>query len=183
MLFGGSFDPPHLGHWEIAHNIIDRKIADQVWFIPCYSHPFAKHLSTPKHRLHMINFLTNHAILVNDYEIVKEGTSYSFETLKHFQTSQPQHIFSWLIGSDQLGSFTKWKSWEQMLKMAQVYVYPRQSYPFEPLYGNMIALQNFPLITISSTQVRESVKQNKSIANLVPEKVGEYIKIKQLYKG
>jgi len=181
MLFGGSFDPPHLGHWEIAHNIIDRKIADQLWFIPCYSHPFAKNLSNSKHRLNMINLFTNHAILVNDHEIKKGGTSFSFDTLKHFQTIQLQNTFSWLIGSDQLASFHKWKNYQKLLKMAKVYVYPRQNYPFEPLYPNMIVLQNFPLITISSTQIRKAIKQGEAFNHLVPKMVEEYIQREKLY--
>ena len=181
MLFGGSFDPPHLGHWQIAHTIIEKKIANQVWFIPCYSHPFAKDLSLPKHRLNMISFLTNHAILINDWEIKNKGTSYSFNTLRHFQITQPDNTFSWLIGSDQLTGFIKWKNYQDILKSTHVYVYPRKGFPFEPLYKNMIPLENFPLVTISSTQVRKAVKENKSIDNLVLVKVEEYLKKEKLY--
>jgi len=182
MLFGGSFDPPHNGHWQIAHEIIKQKIADQLWFIPCYSHPFAKNLSNSIHRLNMVQYLTNHAILVNDYEIKKEGTSFSYNTLKHFQTSQSTNTFSWLIGSDQLSSFHKWKNYQEFLKSAKVYIYPRANYPLKPLYENMIPLTDFPMITISSTQVREAVSQNKAIDKLVPEKVKQYIESKNLYK-
>jgi len=182
MLFGGSFDPPHNGHSQIAHAIIENKIADQIWFIPCYSHPFSKSLSASHHRLNMVSFLTNSHILVNNYEIEKEGMSFSFDTLSYFQKTQPQHRFSWLMGSDQLVSFHKWKNYKELLGSIKVYVYPREGFPFDPLYENMVPLNDFPLITISSTIVREKVKCEGDISGLVPEKVEEYISEHNLYR-
>ncbi len=182
MLFGGSFDPPHNGHNQIAHEVLAKKIANQVWFIPCYSHPFSKSLSPSLHRVQMISFLTNGSIFVDDYEVQKEGTSYSFDTLTYFKTNKPEHTFSWLIGSDQLVSFHKWKNYKELLGSTKVYVYPREGFPFDPLYENMIPLIDFPLITISSTMVRERVKNGKDFSGLVPKEVEEYIFENEMYK-
>ncbi len=179
MLFGGAFDPPHNGHLAIAHAITEQKIADQIWFVPCAQHPFGKNMSTASDRLAMLRIADS--LQISEYELDKKSMSYTIDTLEHFAATLPEHNFSWLIGSDQLPSFTKWHRWENLLTNFTVYVYPREGFPFVSLQNGMVALRNLPLVTISSTKVRELVKAKQPISNLVSLAVSKYIQQKALY--
>ncbi|MBI5151609.1 MAG: nicotinate (nicotinamide) nucleotide adenylyltransferase [Candidatus Pacebacteria bacterium] len=179
ILFGGSFDPPHNGHLAIAQNIVDQNIADQVIFIPCANHPFAKEMSPAHYRLAMLNLLPN--ITIDPYELNRKEKSYSFDTLRYFAEKHPQDEISWLIGSDQLQSFHKWHRYQELLDQFRVYVYPRANFPFEPLYSNMIPLREMEEINVSSTLVREAVHRGADIQSYVPHQITEYIRENALY--
>ena len=179
MLFGGAFDPPHNGHLDISHAIVEQKIADEIWFIPCATHPFGKKMSPVADRLALLR-LADH-VTINTHEIDSVQTSYTFDTIEHFATTQPQHRFSWLIGSDQLPSFTRWHRWEDLIENYSVYVYPRQDFPFDQLQAGMITLKQLPRITISSTMIRALVQKNAPIDHLVSPAVASYIQEHHLY--
>lgn len=179
MLFGGSFDPPHNGHVLIAQNIVSQHIADQVIFIPCANHPFAKEMSPARHRLAMLTLLPT--IIVNTYELDRKEKSYSIDTLYHFSAKHSQDTISWLIGSDQLPSFHKWHQYQEILDQFRVYVYPRTGFPFEPLYSNMIPLREMEEINVSSTLVRDAVRHGTDIQSYVPHQIAEYIRENALY--
>lgn len=182
MLFGGSFDPPHIGHQQIVNSVIKQELAEQVWYVPCYGHPFNKILSDSKHRLKMLNLIQNHKTTIVDYEIIKLGTSYSVDTLNYFSQSRPKDQFSWLFGSDQLINFDKWKNYQQILSKYKVYIYPRKDYPFKPLLKGMMPLTKVKEIDISSQQIRALIKSKKTIHGLVEPAIEEYIHKHQLYK-
>jgi nicotinate-nucleotide adenylyltransferase len=180
-LFGGSFDPPHLGHITVADTVAKKRIADEVWFVPCANHPFAKNLSPAKNRLEMLQLIHgNHRIYT--YEIEKKTASYSIETLEHATQEFPEHTFSWLIGSDLLQSFTKWHLYAELLQRFPVLVYPRAGYAMEPLLNNMRALHEVPEIAASATEVRKLVQEGKNIEDFVPKKIEEYIHTHRLYR-
>lgn len=179
MLFGGAFDPPHNGHLHVAQSIIDQHIADEIWFIPCAQHPFGKKMSPVSERVAMLRQADS--LMINTYELEQTTISFTIETITHFATTMPEHSFSWLIGSDQLPSFTRWHRWEDLLKTYSVFVYPRQAFPFDGLQPGMIALKQLPLITISSTMVRQLVQEKKPFAQLVPPGVARYIIENNLY--
>ena len=182
MLFGGSFDPPHRGHQQIARFVIGNNIADQLWYVPCNQHPFAKQLTPGIHRLAMLHLLTNKNCLINNYELKQNTVSYSVDTLKYFQGKFPIYQFSWLIGSDQLPSFPKWKEYQKLLKKWKVYVYPRNQYPMDNILNDMIAIANAPNIEGISSQIRELIRNHQSITNLVDPMVEKYIYQHHLYK-
>lgn len=179
-LFGGSFDPPHLGHLTVANVVEHQKIADEVWFVPCANHPFAKYMSPAKNRLNMLRLLSDkHTIYT--YELERATPSYSFETLEHATQEFPQHSFVWLIGSDQVGVFHKWHRYEELLKRFTVLVYPREHHPADALLPGMQAIQNCPIISVSSTEVRNAVHTHQSIDTFVTKEIGEYIRKNNLY--
>ena len=184
ILFGGSFDPPHLGHKAAAENVITQHIADEVWFVPCQDHPFDKKLSDAAHRYAMLELMSKYIpnTKVSDYELKKKSKSYSLETLQHFSKTQPQHTFAWMIGSDQLESFSKWFHYEVLLQLFKVYVYPRANFPFAPLLPNMIPLTTMPEVAISSTQIREAIQDNTTIQKFVTPEVLTYIQQHNLYQ-
>lgn len=179
MLFGGAFDPPHNGHLQIAQAILDQRLADELWFVPCAAHPFGKKMSPAADRLAMVRRATE--IPICTFEVERPATSYTIDTIEHFAELQPHDHFSWLIGSDQLPSFTRWQRWQDLVSHFTVFVYPRQDFPFEQLQVGMIVLKQLPLITISSTIIRELASKSASIDHLVPVGVAEYITAHNLY--
>ena len=185
LLFGGSFDPVHNAHLEIARAVVSHSIADQVWLVPCSHHPFGKAMSSARDRQNMLELaileLNDTRILVNSYELDQSKVSFTFETISQFAATRPEHTFSWLIGSDQLPSFSRWKNWQQLIKNYTVYVYPRQDFDFEQLQDGMIALKQLPLVTLSSTFIRESIQNNKNIGSYIPKPVADYIEEHSLY--
>lgn len=181
-LFGGSFDPPHQAHQIIAQYLLDQKIADEVWYVPVGEHHFAKKMSPAKNRVAMLQGIINSSrIKIENYELNHSGISYSYGTLLAMSKKYPQHTFSWIIGSDNLASFHKWHEYKKLLAKFTVYVYPRQGFPFQPLYPGMVPLEGVKRMRTSSTIVREKIRTHLSIARLVDPKVAQYIKVHRLY--
>jgi nicotinate-nucleotide adenylyltransferase len=191
-LLGGSFDPPHLGHYQIALHILEEKLADEVWFIPVKKHPFGKHISADAVRVKMLEILLmgsetadnkfKNKIKVNSYELDQKEVSYSYNTLEHFRKTYPDDSFSWIIGSDNLASFDKWYESEQLLKKYPVLIYPRSKYPFSPLKAGMKPLEKMPTIDISSSDIRQKVHQHQSISGIIPVEEENFIKLQHLYE-
>jgi len=189
LLFGGAFDPPHLGHHSIVKNILDQNLADQVWYVPTKTHPFAKKLSSDSHRMKMLGFLvsTDKRTRIETFELDKEGVSFSQETLDALSKKYPKHEFSWLIGSDNLKNFHLWgdskgRDFKEMLSKYHFYVYPRKGFEFSPLYENMTPLRDMEEIVVSSTLVKEKIAKGERINDLVMDKVIKYVKENNLYK-
>jgi nicotinate-nucleotide adenylyltransferase len=194
-ILGGSFDPPHWGHLFIASQVKEFLEVDQVWLMPLYQHAFDKKVSSVEHRLAMTKLLEGDSLKVSTYEIDQQKTSYTIETLDGLAAKYREHTFSWILGSDQLAVFYKYKDWQDIIARHSVIVFPREyllphleeevknALQLQTIPPNVIVLQNSDLIltNISSTKIRDRVKNNRSIHNYVPEKVEEYIKEHDLY--
>lgn len=181
MLLGGSFDPPHLGHLEMTHSVVAAGLCDEVWFVPCASHPFSKNLSATSVRLAMLRLLDH--VNINTFELDQPmGTvSYSIDTLRGLAQRQPEHTFSLLIGSDLVADFMKWQEWRAILEGWKVFVYPREGSQAVPILEGMVPLRQMQPIAISSTDVRERVRLHLPIDQLVPPTIAEYISHQHLY--
>ena len=185
-LFGGAFDPPHLGHQTVAAELITRGYADEVWFVPTKIHSFGKVMTAPEHRLAMLALIQTPQTKIETYELEQSGVSYTFNTLEALAEKYPEHQFSWVIGSDNLAKFHTWgdaqgRDYQQLLAAFPFYIYPRHGSAFEPLYPGMTALRELPEITVSSTQVRSLVAKNQSLTGFVQPAVADYINSHQLY--
>lgn len=193
-ILGASFDPSHNGHLTIAKNVLRSQKVNKVLLMPVNIHPFAKQLTQAKHRLAMAKLLERKNIEVSDLEIKKNSTSYSINTLKTLKKKSQKDKFYWIIGSDYLGSFTKWKDWKQILSDFGLIIVARnittnisnairKFIDNKNLNKNIIILneRDFPLIDVSSSQIKKMIKEEKSISNLVPKKVEEYIIKHRLY--
>lgn len=194
-VFGGAFDPPHLGHQTVVSNLLETDLADEVWYLPVKTHHFEKNMVSAEHRLEMLKLVTAHEsnksvidyrlsnIKIEDYELHQDGINYTYDTLVALSQKYPEHIFSFVIGSDNLAGFHRWLENRPKLVDFPFFVYPRAGYPFEPMYENMTPLTNMPEITVSSTQIRAAIKNRESLKGLVIEEVEEYIKTHNLYLG
>lgn len=196
LVFGGTFNPPHLGHQAMVKEVLSRPCndgfrPDQLWFLPVGQHSFNKQFVSNRHRVAMLNLVKEDLVAENtafiskiaieEYELRHDGESQTFNTLEALAQLHSQHQFAFLIGSDNLSHFYLWKNYQAMLKKYPFYVYPRLGFDFKPLYKGMVALQGFPKIAISSTKVRAAFKNNSSLQGLLSAKVIAYIKQEQLF--
>lgn len=182
ILFGGAFDPIHLGHQQVVKNILAQNLADQVWYVPTGVHDFEKQMTSAQHRLAMLNLVLEPNTQIEKCELNRQ-TSHTFDTLEELSHQHPKAKFSWLIGSDNLAKFHLWHNWQEMLSKYQFFVYPRVGFEFDPLYQNMVPLKTMPKVAISSTQIRELMHSHNSINGLVDPRVEEYIIKHGLYQS
>lgn len=183
-LFGGAFDPPHNGHKLVAHTLIEKRIADEVWFVPVYEHPWAKQLgktfmSAYAHRHHMVRLLcSTDAIKTKEFL----GVSYTFDTLEYFSKKYPQHQFSWVMGSEYLPKFDAFLSMHPGLANYRIYMYPRAGHPMKALRENMAGLHDVGEVDVSSTLIRSRLASQQSISELVPRVIEAYVSKHNLYQ-
>lgn len=180
-VFGGTFDPPHVGHIAIARALLEKKYAERVWFLPVGEHAFDKQFLPAKHRLAMLQLTLEPNQKIERFELQQQGKSYTYQTLSTLAAMNPQHSFSFVIGSDNLARFSQWQNYQDLLAQFPVFVYPREGSSMEPLLPGMIAMTNVAAVTVSSTQVRSAVAAGESIIKLVDQKVALYIHEHSLY--
>ncbi|MBI3586927.1 MAG: nicotinate-nucleotide adenylyltransferase [Ignavibacteriales bacterium] len=188
-IFGGSFDPPHIGHLVIAELACEQLGLDKVIFVPAYlpPHKMGGHRSSPHHRLQMTKIAVkgNPQFVVSDIEIQREGISYTVDTLQYFKKKYPKAKLFLLIGGDNYVQFVTWKSPDVIAKLASLVVYPRPGYDSTVLphsyFGKEYLLQGNKL-DLSSTEIRKRVFAGKTSRYVVLEKVEQYIVKKRLYK-
>ena len=196
MLFGGSFNPPHLAHQQIAKTVLKAGLADQLWYLPVGKHDFIKEVVPAKQRLEMLELILPKAgepfyeeMRIEDCEIRYFKTSYTATTLDYLSARYPQHQFSFLMGSDNLAKFHLWydqlgRDYRYLLKHYPIYIYPRVNFPLKPLYKNMISLSQLKAVAVSSTQVRKALSggdKQVSLKHLLDQRIINYIRKQHLY--
>ena len=183
-IFGGRFDPPHIGHWLVARQILEKRPdIKEVWFVPAHKHQWKPILASGKDRLAMLQSFTNKVMKVSDVELQREGVSYAVDTIKEIKKKFNHNIY-WIVGSDILLEFSKWEKREKLTELATFLVFPR-----DPLLPPKKLPDGFELITgedlittnLSSTAIRERVKNKLPITHLVPKEVEVYITKHKLY--
>ena len=195
-VFGGSFDPVHLGHLILAENCRQQANLDQILFVPCAMSPHkldGAH-GTDRQRLEMLDLaIGGHRDFVrSDMEIKRGGVSYTVDTLRELEESQPGNEWFFLMGADSLESFSSWKEPDEILKLAKPIVVGRPGSEIDlgSLEKNSSAdyvksLRDLsvesPLIEISSSNIRQRVAESKSIRFLVPRSIEQYIVTQKLY--
>jgi nicotinate-nucleotide adenylyltransferase len=189
-LFGGSFDPIHNGHLQIATAALEQLVIDKVFFIPTAIPPHKQHITLTKanHRLRMVQLAVEDCpnFKVTALEIRRSGVSYTIDTLKFFRnnynlTTDQIHL---IIGADSLVDFHKWLEPGKILQSCQIVVYNRAGVDLNEV-NEKIKKQVFfldaPLIDISSTTIRNKIRAGESLAALLPERVVSYILNNRLY--
>lgn len=196
-VFGGSFDPIHLGHLVLAESCREQAKLDQVLFMPCAMSPHkldGAH-GTDRQRLESLDLaIGGHRDFIrSDMEIKRGGVSYTVETLKALTTQNPENEWFFLMGADSLESFASWREPEEILRLAKPIVVGRPgSNPvnlelFEPLSSapyvdQLRELQvESPLVEVSSSNIRSRVSRGESIRFLVPRSVEKYIETQKMY--
>jgi len=186
-LFFGTFNPVHIGHMAIAGYMADFTDIDQVWMVvtPHNPHKPAGSLLQDHHRFQMVR------IAIGDYKKIKPSKvefafskpSYTVNTLAHLHDNYPEHEFVLIMGTDNLESFKKWKNWEEIIKYHQLYAYPRPERDGGELKDHIkVKIVKAPLMQISSTFIRQAIKEKKEIRFLLPESVYVYLDEMNFYK-
>lgn len=196
-VFGGSFDPIHLGHLILAENCRQQANLDQVLFMPCAMSPHKLNGAhgTDRQRMEMLDLaIGGHRDFVrSDMEIKRGGVSYTVDTLRELDESQPDNEWFFLMGADSLDSFSSWREPETILKLAKPIIVGRPGSAevdmsvLEPLSSadyvtslDELSVES-PLIEISSSSIRQRVAKSTSIRFLVPRSIEQYIVTQKLY--
>lgn len=187
-LYFGSFNPIHNGHLIIANYLVQHTELEQVWFVVSPQNPLKKagSLLNEYHRLYMaqISVEEEPALKVSDIEFRLPRPSYTIDTLTYLDEKYPSHEFALIMGSDSFQNLPSWKNYQQILSRYPVYVYERPAHAPVNIYPEArITFLHAPLLEISSTYIRNNVKEGKSIRFLVPDKVRNEIEQNGYYRN
>ena len=159
ILFGGSFDPVHDGHINMAKKALEQRNAEELWFIPTQVSPFKTKSTEFQHRLAMLNLRCKEdsRFKVCDIEGQEEGPSYTIDTVIALKKLYPNKTFEFLIGDDQVENLDKWKNYEELLTLVDFIVYGREghTHDFPVIQGE--------LVSVSSSEIRQGSKLNTSV--------------------
>tara|TARA_B100000965_G_C19547674_1_gene738643 strand:+ start:327 stop:911 length:585 start_codon:yes stop_codon:yes gene_type:complete len=189
-LFGGTFDPPHLGHLIIAQTIFEAENFDQIVFVPAYQPPHKNgmKISPVGQRLEMLKIAIseNPNFIMSDLEIQRKGLSYSIDTIIEYkkQNNLSSDELFYLMGSDSLKQFKKWKDTKRIIDESRVIVAIRPGFRPSDIPNWILAKIQFasiPRIEISSTTIRDRWIDDKTIRYMVTESVWQYINKNKLY--
>ena len=186
-LFFGSFNPIHVGHLIIANYMATQTDLKEVWLVVSPQNPLKKKstLARDHDRLHLVRLAIedNPNLKASNIEFDLPQPSYTIDTLTYLQEQHPEKDFVLIMGGDNLGTFHKWKNYEQILKYYQVYVYKRPSYDLGELVNHpSVQLFDAPLMQISASYIRKCIREGNSIQYVVTQPVFEYITSSNLYK-
>lgn len=194
-LFFGTFNPIHVGHLIIANYIVTATSLDEVWFVVTPHNPHKKKASLldDHHRLAMVKeaIEDNIRLRASDVEFGLPQPNYTINTLAHLREKHHEKEFVLIMGEDNLRSFHKWKNYEEILKHHQIVVYPRvhlsneddTSKTIEELDGNeRIILCDAPIMNISATFIRNSIKEGLDVRYMLTEPVFKYVDEMNFYR-
>ncbi len=188
-VFGGSFDPIHIGHLAIAQEARWQFGLDVVLFMVTAHPPHKKEPEAPvEHRLKMVESAIEDEphFQSSRIEIERGGDSYTAETLRQLRKMHPQASLYLIVGSDSAIDFSTWKNPEEVIEMANVVIASRPGFDLsrmEPRLKGKAEISQFPALELSSTTIRERLRNGRPIRFLVPEVVERYIREHGLYSG
>ena len=188
-LYFGTFNPIHIGHVIIANHIAEHSDLDQIWMVvtPHNPHKQKTTLLDDYQRLHMVTLATEDftKIKPSDIEFKLPQPNYTVHTLAHLDEKYPKHDFALLMGEDNLNSLHKWKNYAVIIENHHIYVYPRlNTGEIDSQFVNHDKIHRIdaPVIELSSTFIRENIKNKKNVAPMLPQKVWEYIDSSAFYR-
>lgn len=183
-IYGGTFDPIHLGHLIIAETFAEKCGLDKVFFVPTKKSPFKVDIQNffkDSERIELIKLsIANNPIFeVEEYEIKNTNISYTIDTINYFQQKYPESTLFLLIGNDNVLEFHRWKDYDSILSKARLVVAQRGSndpeIDNELLKKYSLTLLNNPLIGISSSDIRNRIRHQLSIRYLVTDEAKKFI--------
>ena len=196
-IFGGSFDPVHLGHIGLARDAVKLAGLEKVILIPAKLQPFKldKEVTAGEDRLNMLQLASegDDTLEVSDYEMTKEGVSYTYLTMRAMKEYYgPETKLYFITGTDSFLNIDKWKNAEELLTSYSFLVGTRPGYKDRELeecidrisrdYNTEVKHIDNIQVDVSSTEIRERIEAGVSAADLIPSEVEEYIREKGLYR-
>ncbi|MGI8906865.1 MAG: nicotinate (nicotinamide) nucleotide adenylyltransferase [Candidatus Sumerlaeaceae bacterium] len=181
-VFGGSFNPPHIGHVLACHFALSVWALDKVLVIPSYQHPFGKSLESFEHRVAMCQLAFAHVrsfVEVSRAEETRGGLSYTVDTLRALRNANPAVQLRLIIGSDILQEAQKWRAFDEVKELAPLLVIPRLQ-DGQPLGSKVMSRCYLP--DVSSSDLRENLAAGTDVGSALPAAVREYIEEHGLYR-
>lgn len=188
-LYFGTFNPIHVGHLIIANHMVENSDLDEIWMVVTPHNPFKKKSSLLEnhHRFELVYRATEDypKIKPSDIEFKLPQPNYTVHTLAHISEVHPEKEFCLIMGEDNLKSLHKWKNYETILEHHHIYVYPRiangtisHQFKNHPKIHKVDA----PIVQISSTMIRNGIKEQKNVRPLLTKEVWEYIDEMNFYR-
>ncbi len=196
VVFGGTFNPIHLGHIEIINRVLELGTTDKVIVIPTSlpPHKISSDLACDADRFEMCKLATEHLqnVEVSDLELLRGGKSYTYDTLKQLKNLYPEIELSLVCGADMIVTFKEWHRFRDVLKMADIIAVRRvgiDNAEFDNAVreliniGGVIDVLKGQISEISSTEIKKNIDNVEYLTRFLPEKVYNYIKSNSLYSG
>lgn len=190
-ILGGTFNPPHNAHLQIAELAGKQYGLDRIIFITSGNPPHKDAMVSAKHRFNMTRLAieSNAAFCDDDFEINRLEKSYTLHTLEYLKQKYPTDEMFFIIGEDSLEDLPKWYKPDRILKLANLLVFARTQDGslqgaikiMRGKYGENIFPIDSPVIGISSTDIRKRIKNGETVRDMVPDRVIQYIEENGLY--
>ena len=189
-IFGGSFDPIHIGHAIIAQHIISSGMVDRLWFMVSPVNPLKEgkvRQVADTDRLRMVEMVSRpmEGVETSAFEFTMPRPSYTIDTLNALQAKFPNDEFYLVTGGDNWQIFNKWRNSEEILAKYHLLIYPRLGYEVNipDSLKDRVTLVDAPIIELSSTEIRDRLANGLSVRYYVPDEVHDFIERKQLYRN
>lgn len=187
-LYFGSYNPIHIGHLAIANYMVEFTDINQLWFVVSPQNPFKRkaNLLDDYQRLDLVfrSVEGDDRLRASDIEFGLPKPSYTIDTLVYLKERHPKYEFVVLMGSDNLENLHKWKNYEAIVENYGIIVYPRPGFDITTVrkHKNITIAEDAPLMEVSSSFIRESIRQGKDIRYFLPQKAWQYIDEMSFYK-
>ena len=187
-LYGGSFDPVHNAHIEIAETVLEHGCVDHLIFLPSAHSPLKKNgpIASDADRLKMLELATckQPRFSVDSSAIVSGGISYTIDWVRNFKAMHPSNILFWVLGADQFEQLDRWREIDSLAKIINFIVIARPNFSLEkkPKVSVEFMHIKMPLSSESSSSIREDRRNGTSIIGRVPQSVQAFISQESLYK-
>ena len=192
-LYFGTFNPIHVGHLVIANYMANYTDLEEVWLVVSPQNPFKEKDSMLEdyHRLSLVKIAVedNSQLKASNIEFNLPKPSYTINTLVYLNEKHPTNEFNLIMGEDNLRTFHKWKNYERILEKSNLYVYPRVLNPQtekktnSPLHSHpKVKICDAPVMKISSSFIRNAIKNNTDVRYMLTEKVAKYVEEMHFYK-
>ena len=185
-LFGGRFDPVHVGHLMVAQNALEVLGLDELWFIPAKTPPHKDTAAAAEERYEMLLLATNThpRFRVSRLEIERTGASYTFDTVAEVRAQMPDAELFFITGVDAYAQIATWHRARELVSNVSVVALGRPGYSLEgldPYFRERVHVLETPLWEVSSTAIRRRLARRESVRYLVPEPVERYLAKNPLY--
>ncbi|RYD81957.1 MAG: nicotinate-nucleotide adenylyltransferase [Sphingobacteriales bacterium] len=180
-LFFGSFNPVHIGHLIIGSHMVNFTDLKQVWFVVSPQNPLKNKadLLPDYQRLEMVQMAVEEdpQLSASNIEFELEKPSFTINTLLRLEEKYPDRKWVLIMGSDTLNTLPKWKNYEQLVANYEIYIYPRPDYPLDQsiLTPKMKLVEDVPLMQISASFIRKSLREGRNVKYLLPTNVYAHI--------
>lgn len=186
-LFGGSFNPIHLGHLALAREVVSRGLADETWLMVSPHNPLKPSADlldeTLRFEMACIATADQPAVRASDFEFSLPRPSFTWRTLEALRLSHPDTQFALLVGADNWACFNRWARYEEILQSTPIIIYPREGYEVEEnkLPAGVTLLNPERLYPFSSTDIRRAFREGADVSRMLPPAVEAFIRRRGLY--